>query len=126
MSQPDLVLSIACNGGKGVEGSHHQLVSAGITSSRCINACLAPIASLDGCSIVTVEGLGSCSSGFNPVQGMAALGDAIQPLKPCWHLPVHVVQAGTDAEGMSPDSEGNSFRRKCHGCVLVWQQIGSA
>ena len=42
---------------------------AGKTTSKCINACLAPIASLDGCSIVTVEGLGNCFSGFNPVQG---------------------------------------------------------
>ena len=39
---------------------------------KCINACLAPIASLDGCSVVTVEGLGNCVKGFNPVQGKAS------------------------------------------------------
>ena len=36
---------------------------------RCINACLAPVATLDCCSVVTVEGLGDCSKGFHPVQG---------------------------------------------------------
>ncbi|CAL5222937.1 g5372 [Coccomyxa viridis] len=46
--------------------------SSGSTTTKCINACLAPIASLDGCSIVTVEGLGNCSSGFNPVQDAIA------------------------------------------------------
>ncbi|BDA48926.1 probable indole-3-acetaldehyde oxidase [Coccomyxa sp. Obi] len=43
--------------------------ASGKVSMRCINACLAPVASLDCCSVVTVEGLGDCSKGFHPVQG---------------------------------------------------------
>ena len=42
----------------------------GEVRAKCINACLAPVASLDCCSVVTVEGLGDCVKGFNPVQGM--------------------------------------------------------
>ncbi|KAK9918869.1 hypothetical protein WJX75_007680 [Coccomyxa subellipsoidea] len=42
--------------------------SSGEVRAKCINACLAPVASLDCCSVVTVEGLGDCVKGFNPVQ----------------------------------------------------------
>lgn len=35
----------------------------------CINSCLAPIGTMDGSSIITVEGLGDCTKGFHPVQG---------------------------------------------------------
>jgi hypothetical protein len=50
-------------------------------TTKCINACLAPVASLDGCSVVTAEGLGDCTRGFNPVQGTLPLS------LPCMHLP---------------------------------------
>ena len=74
-----LILSSALHAVGKSKRSHHHFVPAGTTSSKCINACLAPIASLDGCSIMTVEGLGSCSSGFNPVQGMAAVSQRCHP-----------------------------------------------
>ncbi|KAL0029788.1 hypothetical protein WJX77_000034 [Trebouxia sp. C0004] len=41
---------------------------SGQLKTRCINACLCPIGSLDGCSVVTVEGLGNAQIGFNAVQ----------------------------------------------------------
>ena len=46
---------------------------SGQLTTRCINACLCPVGSLDGCSVVTVEGLGNAQDGFNPVQGKLAL-----------------------------------------------------
>ncbi|KAA6423444.1 MAG: Aldehyde oxidase, partial [Trebouxia sp. A1-2] len=41
---------------------------SGQLKTRCINACLCPVGSLDGCSVVTVEGLGNAQIGFNAVQ----------------------------------------------------------
>jgi hypothetical protein len=36
--------------------------------NRAVNACLAPAASIDGCHVITVEGLGSTRRGLHPVQ----------------------------------------------------------
>ena len=35
---------------------------------RSINACLCPLYSVVGCHVITVEGIGSCTSGLHPVQ----------------------------------------------------------
>jgi hypothetical protein len=42
---------------------------SGTTSTRVINACLAPVAALDGCAITTSQGLGNSRAGHHPVQG---------------------------------------------------------
>ena len=36
---------------------------------RAVNACLAPLASVDWCAVTTVEGIGSVKHGLHPVQG---------------------------------------------------------
>ena len=46
------------------------LTAAGNVNTKCINACLCPVGSLDGCSVVTVEGMGNAQTGFNAVQGV--------------------------------------------------------
>lgn len=46
------------------------LTAAGKVNTKCINACLCPVGSLDGCSVVTVEGMGNAQTGFNAVQGV--------------------------------------------------------
>jgi aerobic-type carbon monoxide dehydrogenase small subunit (CoxS/CutS family) len=40
---------------------------------RTVNACLAPLCSMDGCAIITVEGIGSTQSGLHPVQVLTAI-----------------------------------------------------
>lgn len=40
---------------------------------RAVNACLAPLCSVDWCAVTTVEGIGSVSKGLHPVQGMCSL-----------------------------------------------------
>ena len=45
----------------------------GLVQTRSINSCLAPLGTLDGVQIITVEGLGNSKKGFNPVQGAAQL-----------------------------------------------------
>lgn len=45
-----------------------QLNSNGIVEHRSVNACLAPLCSVDGCAVVTVEGIGSTRAGLHPVQ----------------------------------------------------------
>jgi aerobic-type carbon monoxide dehydrogenase small subunit (CoxS/CutS family) len=40
----------------------------GEVAFRSINSCLAPLASLDGCVITTIEGIGSERDGYHPVQ----------------------------------------------------------
>lgn len=42
------------------------------------NACLVPLATLDGCAVTTVEGLGSTRAGLHPVQHGLALENASQ------------------------------------------------
>lgn len=37
-------------------------------SHKSVNACLAPIYSMDGCAITTVEGIGSTKTTLHPVQ----------------------------------------------------------
>jgi len=37
-----------------------------------VNACLAPLYSVEGCAVTTVEGLGSTRSGLHPVQSRLA------------------------------------------------------
>ena len=49
-----------------------EVATAGQLRTKCINACLCPVGSLDGCSVVTVEGLGNAQIGFNAVQGDVA------------------------------------------------------
>ena len=44
---------------------------AGKTHTRSINSCLAPLGTLDGAQIITVEGIGNSKKGFHPVQGVA-------------------------------------------------------
>lgn len=36
---------------------------------RSVNACLAPLCSVDWCAVTTVEGIGSVKTGLHPVQG---------------------------------------------------------
>jgi xanthine dehydrogenase/oxidase len=40
--------------------------------NRAVNACLAPAASIDGCHVITVEGLGNTRKGLHPVQARIA------------------------------------------------------
>ena len=47
----------------------HPAAHADSVKVTCINSCLAPIGTMDGSSIITVEGLGDCTKGFHPVQG---------------------------------------------------------
>jgi hypothetical protein len=51
---------------------------------RAVNACLAPLCSVDWCAVTTVEGIGSVSTGLHPVQGTcgAQLGRAKRTQKP--------------------------------------------
>lgn len=35
---------------------------------KAINACIAPLCSVDGCHVITVEGIGKIESGLHPVQ----------------------------------------------------------
>lgn len=53
---------------------------AGDPVTRSINACLAPIGNLAGCSILTASGIGNSAEGFHAIQGK---------------LKTHVVQAVT-------------------------------
>eukprot|EP01062_Namystynia_karyoxenos_P060034 TRINITY_DN514_c0_g2_i1.p1 TRINITY_DN514_c0_g2~~TRINITY_DN514_c0_g2_i1.p1 ORF type:complete len:1349 (+),score=474.84 TRINITY_DN514_c0_g2_i1:122-4168(+) len=46
--------------------------------TRSVNACLAPLVSLDGAAVTTVEGLGSTVSGMHPVQRRMAQSHATQ------------------------------------------------
>ena len=39
---------------------------------RAVNACLAPLYSVEGCAVTTVEGLGSTRAGLHPVQSRLA------------------------------------------------------
>ena len=45
----------------------------GQVQTRSINSCLAPLGTLDGVQIITVEGLGNSKKGFSPVQGATQL-----------------------------------------------------
>lgn len=45
------------------------VTAAGKLNTKCINSCLCPVGSLDGCSVVTIEGIGNAQIGFNAVQG---------------------------------------------------------
>jgi xanthine dehydrogenase/oxidase len=47
-------------------------------SHRAVNACLAPLASLDHCSVVTVEGLGSPDTLLHPLQQRLAAAHGSQ------------------------------------------------
>jgi xanthine dehydrogenase/oxidase len=40
----------------------------GKVEHRAVNACLAPLCSVDSCAVVTVEGIGSTKTGLHPVQ----------------------------------------------------------
>ena len=35
---------------------------------KAVNACLTPLSGIDGCHIITVEGIGSVKGGLHPVQ----------------------------------------------------------
>ena len=35
---------------------------------RAVNACITPVCAMDGCHVVTVEGIGSVKKGLHPVQ----------------------------------------------------------
>ncbi len=57
--------------GEGGRGACTVMVSSivnGKVEHRSVNACLAPLCSVDSCAIVTVEGIGSVRSGLHPVQ----------------------------------------------------------
>ena len=41
---------------------------AGRVRHRPVNACLAPVCSVDSCHVTTVEGIGSVGAGMHPVQ----------------------------------------------------------
>jgi xanthine dehydrogenase/oxidase len=43
---------------------------------RAVNACLAPLASVDWSAVTTVEGIGSVKTGLHPVQGTPSPPDA--------------------------------------------------
>ena len=43
-----------------------------LPSHRAVNACLAPLYSVENCAVTTVEGLGSVNSGLHPVQAALA------------------------------------------------------
>jgi xanthine dehydrogenase/oxidase len=45
---------------------------------RSVNACLRPVASIDGMAITTVEGIGNTHDGLNPVQHSLASGNGSQ------------------------------------------------
>jgi hypothetical protein len=44
-------------------------VPAGAVVTQSINACLAPVGNLAGCSITTASGLGNSREGYHPIQG---------------------------------------------------------
>ena len=52
-----------------ISHDRHPAVCADSVKVTCINSCLAPVGTMDGSSIITVEGLGDCTKGFHPVQG---------------------------------------------------------
>ena len=82
------------------------LLHAGEVNAKCINACLAPVASLDGCSVVTVEGLGDCTKGFNPVQGAhALLSSGAEALTSTSWSGGPVDKAGRKMRGLQPCSQ---------------------
>ena len=35
---------------------------------RAVNACITPVCAMDGCHVVTVEGIGNTKKGLHPVQ----------------------------------------------------------
>ena len=45
---------------------------------RSVNACLRPVASIDGMAVTTVEGIGNTRAGLNPVQRRLAAGNGSQ------------------------------------------------
>ena len=45
---------------------------------RAVNACLRPVASIDGMAVTTVEGIGNMRDGLNPVQDRLAAGNGSQ------------------------------------------------
>ena len=55
---------------------------AGRIQTRSINSCLAPIGTLDGVQVITVEGLGNSKKGFHPVQGDALTHVVLPHLSP--------------------------------------------
>ena len=44
-------------------------VDSRLVRHRAVNACLAPLCSVDWCAVTTVEGIGSVKTGLHPVQG---------------------------------------------------------
>lgn len=42
-----------------------------------VNSCLLPVGALEGCHIITSEGLGNSRTGFNQVQGALVLAVAV-------------------------------------------------
>ena len=48
--------------------SSYDAATAKVTH-RAVNACLAPLCSVDWCAVTTVEGIGSVKHGIHPVQG---------------------------------------------------------
>jgi xanthine dehydrogenase/oxidase len=46
--------------------------------NKSVNACLAPLLSMDGCSVTTVEGIGSSKTCLNPVQDAIANANGSQ------------------------------------------------
>lgn len=41
---------------------------SGRPQHMAVNACLAPLASMDGCALTTIEGIGSLRAGLHPLQ----------------------------------------------------------
>ena len=63
--------------GEGGCGACTVMITA-TTETVIANACLRPLLSLDGCHVLTTEGLGSADAGFGPVQKALAAFDGSQ------------------------------------------------
>ena len=52
--------------------------AAGKPRHRAVNACLAPLYSVEGCHVVTVEGIGNRNAGLHPLQARLAAAHGSQ------------------------------------------------
>jgi len=74
--------------------------AAGAAEHRAVNACLRPLATLDGCAVTTVEGAGSVAEALGPVQYAVAVNNGSQCgfCTPGWVMTMHahLAAAGED------------------------------
>jgi xanthine dehydrogenase iron-sulfur cluster and FAD-binding subunit A len=102
---------------------------AGNVSQGAVNACLRPLASMDGCSVLTPEGMGSRSLGYHPIQIALAANNGSQCgfCSPGWtmqvrgggeHVPVHTHHAPLSPTYLSHSATTSTHNNPHPGCGL--------